>query len=45
MSLVARQHIQETVISISPYESLGPVNVYSMNLIYPQNVYIARYQI
>ena len=43
MSLVARQPIQETVIPISPYEALGPGNVYSMNFIYPQNVYIARY--
>ena len=44
MSLVARQHIHETVIPISPYESLGPGNAYSMNFIYPQSVYIACYQ-
>ena len=42
MLLVARQPIHLTVIS--PYESLGPDNAYYMNFIYPQNVYIARYQ-
>ena len=44
MLLVARQPIHSTAILISPHKSLGPGNAHYMNFIYPQSIFIARYQ-